>query len=343
MRRCVGLLLVCTLLLCFGVTVKAESTWVAGKVGNWTDKANWDTLPPKGGTDTVNIKDGTATLDYSWQTGILRMDGTAGATGTLNIGDTHNLTLYKSGSGELLRGCGTNGGFGIVNQTSAYVTVYNGAGTGEVRLSNATGATGTYNLSGGTLDVEYLNKGDKTRPGTFNATGGKLLVRNIINKWGQKSENASYGFNLGGATLEMAGWSDLNNRIGSILLGSGQNMDFSMSDDSKVKFDLGLSKNKGGVAGTNWDVLNSRGLYTINGTLMVHFLVAPSLGDYWDVWAPQATFEAATVGSGSFDYLPYGISTSWVGDDVLRLTLIPEPATVALLGLGLLAIRRNKK
>ncbi|MCJ7729884.1 MAG: hypothetical protein MUO27_08430, partial [Sedimentisphaerales bacterium] len=341
MRRCVGVLLLVGLM---ASVANATWYWEGDVDNNWSQTGNWNdgtasppATVPHTATERMNIPSGTVNVNVNDQIGFLMMSrndtgGTAGnATVNLNNSDVTLNVTYTSG--ELVSVAFIDNVTNALNVSHGRLNVWRvnnmtdkvPVGTGELRLNHVYTATtkGNVNLSEtGVIDVEYLNKGDRAAGGNFTATGGTLVARNIINKFGLVSEGYT-GFQLGGARLEVASWADRNNEIGSVLLGSGQSMDFIMDSTSKVKFDLGLSVNNGGVAGTNWDLLASRGFYTIDGELLVHFSVAPTLGDYWDVWKIQSGYENAYSGSGSFDTLPSNIQASWIdtgaGTDVLRL------------------------
>ncbi|MFA5292721.1 MAG: PEP-CTERM sorting domain-containing protein [Phycisphaerae bacterium] len=357
MKKCLGVLMLCIFLLTLGSTASASTrTWIATSPGDWSVAANWNgTLTT---ADTARIITGDVTLDSSQTVSVVQMGNTSGPASncTLNINSGADLTVACVATTTEVFGLARYYGSGsavTVNHSAGTVKVSNTAGTGELRFitgSSVTGATVNYNLSGtGVIDTEIFSRGVKL-VGTinFNATSGTaLIVRNKINKFGKISEGG--GFNQSQAKLEIGAV----DTIAAITVGDGSNsMDYTVGTGGTLAIDIASASSYDTVLQYG-DICNTAG-----ATLSIDLLggYTPELGSFFDIWKLN---DLSKMGSGIFAVVPAGFSVAWVDTgstvegvttsdldgitDTLRVTVIPEPTTIALLGLGLLAVRRNKK
>jgi hypothetical protein len=335
--------MVCAILLSIGSTAQATRTWVSGNTGNWSNTANWSGNVLPSSAETAQVNNGNCTVDSSQLIGQLLMGGGATDVGVLNIGDSAVTLTVGKGSAEIFGMLKTSGATATVYQSAGKVVVYgtgSSAGKGETRLvtgSSITSGSSTYNLSGGTLDTEVLSKGLKTANATFNATGGTLVIRNQIYRFGTIAEGL--GFNQGTCTLEIGAVDN----TAAIILGNATNLDdYTVGTGGTIDIDIASDFTYDTIL-QNGNVANIAGA-TMNIDLLYGY--TPVADSFFDVW----TFaDKSKAGSGSVVGLPTGWAANWVdtnsdlSKDTLRLTYTPEPVTIALLGLGFLAIRRNKK
>jgi hypothetical protein len=377
-----GVLMLCIFMLTIGSTADASNrTWVSGRAGDWNVPANWkNPIVPSGAADTAIFTSGICEVNAA--TGVIslaqiqgpKVAQTDGAM-TWNIKSGANVTNPVLGatatSFTLSRFAGVTM---TVNQSGGNFRIYGAdagsAGIGELRLNsgNATsaGSTANYNLSGGTLDVEILSRGTQAMTSAnFTATGGTLVIRNRITKFGRVSDSngvpLGLGFSQGLATLEIGNIGT----VSSIYIGgdpdngepNGSRTDYAVGAGGVLNIDI--------ASAISFDKIRQYGdlANTAGATLSIDLL-----GDYkptdsfFDVWTfVDANAIVSTdpfymphtkyiLGSGAFSSVPAGWTATWVdtnadaSPDTLRL-YIPEPTTIALLSLGLLAVRRkrNKK
>jgi hypothetical protein len=342
MRRYVGLFLVFTVLLTFGNMANAANvsgTWSGAIDNNWSNAGNWSALPEGTGTATIG-DNGTVLLDTSQSVGIVLLGSGTVGNAVLNITNGSNLIINK-GSSESFGLARIAAGTATVNHSAGTVTVGNGSGTAETRLNGIAGATGTYNLSGtGILDTEVLSKGNSSRSGVWNADGGTgtLVVRNMIYRFGLQS--AGLGFVQDDCILEIGAI----NTVKAITVGNGTNSDdYTVDAGGTMVFDI--------ASASSYDTILQYGnVANVQGAaLTVRLGYAAIAGATFDVWTFNTKSATSDNGSGAFASITAGWSAAWVDtnadtfNDTLRLTYIPEPATIALLGLGFLALKRNKK
>jgi hypothetical protein len=132
--------------------IAGSDSWIGTSDGNWTDGTRWsNTVPPVGGDDVyiTNTFSGTQTITYDYggspvTYNSVTVDATGGGTNVLLM-PSNSLTVNTA---EYIGALGV----GNLDQTG-------GTNTCTLIVGNSSGSSGSYSLSGGTLETSARGPG----------------------------------------------------------------------------------------------------------------------------------------------------------------------------------------
>lgn len=311
------------LVLCVTVMpgpVNADTTYWQAGTGSWSIASNWDNGEP-GSNDTAYISNsGTALITGAETCVQLVLANQAGTNGSVNMSsgvlfsDITEL-IGLAGAGEFVQTGGFNSTYELI--AGFYANSY-----------------GSYDLSGvaSFLSVNYETIG-LMGTGIVTQTAGAHTVSESLELGAELGSHGTY--DISGGTLAVAdtlgvgdnGQGSFAVRGNSATITAGQ---YSQNDKS----DLTSEFNSGGIS-----------LIDVSG--------AASIDGIWNVLdpsnnAPVGTFNVLTAAggiTGAFSNVVLPNTTDWSwgidGGTTLWVEHVPEPATLLMLGLGGLMLRKN--
>ena len=288
-------------------------------------------------------------------------------TGADLLGNVRAGTLTIAGGNYI----NTNGG------SDEFFVVFNGTGTLNVNSGSFTtgilhyqrinsGATGTVNLNGGVLTASSILRSG-TVSSTFNFNGGQFVASDDVDfvstinlnvrdggakidtngnsvtvSGGLKNDGTGGLEKSGGGTLTLAGE---NTYIGNTTITAGT---LTLADTSSMRFEIGDNEVNNSILGSGTVNLDGMFEFDLTGA-------STNIGDFWnivDLGNLSATFAgtfevSSTQGAFSGNAGVWSISENNVtyqfSEATGVLTVIPEPTTALLGGLGLLALLRRRR
>jgi len=311
--------------------------------GNWADPNTWGTygVPPLTGTDEYKVFASASDLALNGMTITVNSNVGSYTVAKIDLARATTLEIQAGavfGNDKELRvgdaGATGNGGAqsddGYVNQTGGTLTI---GGTGKLEIGYKTltlGTTGTdggiYTISGGTLQGSgsiYVAAagGDGTlgkmivdgSAGTISMTGS-LYVAN---------DSASSSGNIGNGTVEFK--CDASGAVSKIQV---LKTVVDSQDEEAAVAALVVDMTAGTATGDVVLIENTGADAVVGGFDTLNKAVATEGSVY-------------EIGSGWFKLTyNYAAGADMVGNDI-ALVMVPEPATIAVLGLGGLLLRRR--
>lgn len=315
----------------------ATLTYTGGGVDSeFTTALNWDTGTVPTSADTIVINNGD-TVESSVDSTVNRISVTDNSTLNISTGILDNVLSGSSVYNELGRRSP-----GTINQSGGEHKIGH-----QLRNGSKPDGNGTYNLSGGSLLISRgsnsnldlvsgfvsLAIADEGATGAFNISGGSLTTRTGV------AIGAAGTFHVQGSGAT------------SIAIGSHQSLDgfwhqatgsvLRVGVDALGSTDIFIDdfEDNGTGTGTQGDVIFADGAildpYDLGGAVP-------------NAWETVMTWEGTLMNLGgglvlSTDAVTAGWEHRFDGNNLqVRLVTVPEPASLALLAIGSLAIIRRR-